>query len=83
MSGFVRSGECCRCGECCKSGDPFEGEMGKPDIAGACPLLTLADGQHVCTDRKNPYYLNGCNVWPTHPGQIANYPSCTYTFEAV
>jgi len=58
--------------------------MGEPEIPGACPLLALLpDGFHACTDRKHPYYLNGCNVFPTHPAQIVNYPSCSYTFEKV
>jgi hypothetical protein len=80
---FVRTGECCRCGQCCW-GDPFNGEMGVPEIAGACPLLTLElDGRYACGDRQNTYYLNGCNVWPTHPGQIADKPGCSYRFEKV
>lgn len=81
---YIRSGECCRCGECCRSGDPFNGEMGEPAIEGACPLLALLpDGVHACTDRQHPYYLSGCNVWPSHPDHIVNYPSCSYKFEAV
>jgi hypothetical protein len=81
---FRRTGECCRCGECCSTGDPFEGKLGESAIHGACPLLELLpDGLHACTDRQHPYYLNGCNVWPTHPGQIVDYPSCTYRFERV
>lgn len=81
---YERSGECCRCGECCMTGDPFEGALGEPVIAGACPLLRQEpDGLYSCTDRTNPYYLNGPNVWPTHPEQIVNYPSCTYSFKKV
>jgi hypothetical protein len=79
---YVRTGECCRCGECCW-GDPFQGEMGEAPIPGACPLLALAGGRYVCTDRLNSYYLNGCNVWPSHPLQIADKPSCTYKFEKI
>lgn len=80
---FVRTGECCRCGQCCW-GDPFGGAMGKPALTGACPLLALLPGgRFACTDRHNPYYLNGCNVWPTHPGQIADKPGCSYRFERV
>jgi len=79
---YVRSGECCRCGQCCW-GDPFGGEMGEPSIKGACPLLALHDGVYTCTNRQHPYYLNGCNVWPTHPGQIADKPGCSYRFERV
>lgn len=79
---FVRTGECCRCGQCC-FGDPFQGALGDPPIPGACPLLALHSDGYVCTDRQHPYYLNGCNVWPTHPGQIADKPNCSYTFERV
>jgi hypothetical protein len=80
---FIRTGECCRCGECCQ-GDPFLGEMGEPEIEGACPLLTLLpDGLHACSDREHPYYLSGCNIWPSHPDQISDKPSCTYKFERV
>jgi hypothetical protein len=80
---WVRSGECCRCGECCRTGDPFLGQMGEPLIEGACPLLGLFAGRYACTDRQHPYYLNGCNVWPSHPDQIADKPGCSYTFVRV
>ena len=30
--------------------------------------------------QEEPYYLAGCNVWPTDPTQIADKPACTYTF---
>jgi hypothetical protein len=81
---FIRTGECCRCGECCVDGDPFGGTMGEPEIQGACFLLKLLpDGLHACKDRENPLYLNGCNVWPSHPAQIVDKPSCTYSFEQV
>jgi len=80
---WIRKGECCRCGECCRSGDPFLGQRGEPAIPGACPLLELLpDGLHACADREDSYYLNGCNVWPSQPEHIADYPSCSYTFEA-
>jgi len=81
---YIRSGECCRCGECCKTGDPFLGELGEPPIAGACPLLALLpDGLYACSDRQNSYYLSGCNVFPTHPDQIADKPGCSYVFTRV
>jgi len=58
--------------------------MGEPKVKGGCALLALLpDGRFACTDRANPYYLSGCNVWPTHPGQIADKPGCSYTFERV
>lgn len=79
---FVRTGECCRCGECCV-GDPFEGKEGEPVVSGFCPLYRLLEGRGHCSDREHPYYLMGCNVFPTHPGQIADKPGCSYTFERV
>jgi hypothetical protein len=79
---YVRTGECCRCGECCY-GDPFNGDLGPPEIADACPLLALHAGVYTCTDRQNTYYLSGCNVWPTHPAQIADKPGCSFRFELV
>jgi hypothetical protein len=67
-----------------------------PPVAGMCPLFEWrqkADappGQTwgycightgaVPAGQEDPYYLSGCNVWPQDPAQIANYPSCTYTF---
>lgn len=58
--------------------------MGEPEIQGACPLLTILPyGVHACKDRENPYYLNGCNVFPTHPGQISDKPGCSYKFQRV
>jgi hypothetical protein len=75
---YVRSGECNRCGDCCK-GNPFTGEPG-----GYCPLFAWAsEGVGHCTDRRHRYYLSGCNVWPTHPDQIADKPNCSYTFARV
>jgi len=77
---YVRTGECCRCGQCCW-GDPFNGQQGPAKLEGACPLLNLVAGVYTCTDRQHPYYLNGCNVFPSHPGQIADKPGCSYVFE--
>lgn len=79
---FKRSGECNRCGQCCE-GDPFDGRLGEPKIENMCPLYDLLDGKGHCTDRMHPYYLSGCNIWPTHPEQIANKPLCGYSFEEV
>jgi len=92
---WVRSGECCQCGECCR-GDPFEhGEddprrselmrqrsAQPPERPGACPLLTYkSTGEALCLGHgTDPYYLSGCNVWPSVPGHIADCPSCTYSF---
>jgi hypothetical protein len=68
------------------SGDPFLGQLGEPVIPGACPLLRREpEGIYTCTDRKgiHGYYLKGPNIWPTHPDQIKDYPSCSYKFELV
>lgn len=78
---WIRSGECCRCGECC-SGDPFNGEEGPAVVPEACPLYRIIGGHGHCSGYGvHPYYLNGCNVWPSHPNQIMDKPSCTYRFE--
>lgn len=77
---YERTGECCRCGECCKD-DPFDGSEGPAVVEGYCPLYRLLNGRGHCSNREHPYYLNGCNVWPTHPGQLEGKPSCTYRFK--
>jgi hypothetical protein len=64
-------------------GDPFNGEAGEPEISGACPLLTMHEGIFTCRDRRHPYYLKGCNVYPTHPDQIADKPGCSYKFQRI
>jgi hypothetical protein len=81
---LLRRGACCRCGDCCK-GDPFVGEMGDAQVPGYCPLFRWTeDGSHgVCSDRTNPYYLSGPNIYPSKPEQIADKPACTYSFEVL
>jgi len=75
---WVREGECNQCGECCKSGNPLEET---PVIPGACALYREDDnGLGFCSNRQHPYYLGGCNVWPSQPSHIEAYPSCSYTF---
>lgn len=78
----LRVGTCDRyCGACCMSGDPFNGERGVGQIPGACPLLTRdPDGRYSCSDRNDPYYRNGCHLFPTIPAHVASYPTCTYRF---
>lgn len=76
-----RYGECNHCGECCKSGDPFEGARGEPEVPGACPLYR--EGIGCAGYGTDPYYLSGCNVWPTTPEQVVDYPSCSYSWERV
>lgn len=72
---WIRDGYCCGCGECC-IGDPFNGNEGDAEIVGGCPLL----GAHGCKNKEHPYYRNACVLFPQHPTQIADKPSCTYTF---
>lgn len=76
---WQRTGECNRCGDCCK-GNPFDNSDNN-DVY--CPLLQLVAGVFTCTDRQHPYYLQGCNVFPQHPSQIADKPNCSYSFEWV
>lgn len=79
---WIRSGECNRCGECCNSGNPGQLADVTPVVPGACALYRIGeDGKGMCSNRNHEYYLSGCNVWPSHPDQIVDYPSCSYTFE--
>jgi hypothetical protein len=93
---WVRSGECNRCGECCLTGDPFGGIFPPGAVHTACPLFyysTNANGATIgtCSVRTgeisksvheyvNNYTTIACDYWPFAPEQIANYPSCSYTF---
>jgi hypothetical protein len=48
-----------------------------------CPLLSAVkkDGTRVCNGYgHHPYYLKGCNVWPSIPEHTADKPRCTYTW---
>src|SRR5215469_2674555 len=64
-----------------------------PERQGYCPLLTFqsTEGPTACLGHtgmvppgeEDPYYMSGCNVWPTDPGQIVDKPHCTYTFKWV
>lgn len=58
-------------------------------VAGYCPLFSWSDeGVGHCAGHtgvvpegeEDPYYMQGCVVWPQSPDEIAGYPSCTYTF---
>ena len=93
---WQRGGFCCRCGECCK-GTPPPGisalvDSHAPAVTGYCPLFewrNLAEGPGYCightgavsAGQEDAYYMSGCNVWPDGPECIADYPSCTYTFQ--
>lgn len=65
-----REGECNRCGDCCVP----------------CPLLRRTDDttQATCAGHGvDPYYLAGCNVWPSKPEHIAHLTRCSYRFVQV
>ncbi len=81
---WKRSGECNGCGDCCK-GDPFDGAKGAPEVADYCFFFRWHGPSGRCVDRTetNPYYLSGCNVWPTDPTNIADKPNCSYSFTEV
>ena len=63
-----------------------------PPVEGMCPLFELhkgaPEGEGFCIGhtgavpegQEDPYYLQGCNVWPSDPHCIAEYDRCTYTF---
>ena len=65
----------------------------KPERPGRCPLLQFhigaPQGDTSCVGHigmvpegsEDPYYMSGCNVWPTVPDHIKDYPRCTYSFE--
>jgi hypothetical protein len=98
-SGFcIRCGECCY-GDpfLSDAADPRISPAMRepPQRMGWCPLLRFHEGDpkgnttcighigEVPAGQEDPYYMSGCNVWPDHPDQIRDYPSCTYTFEWV
>lgn len=79
---WVRGGHCCRCGDCCVGSPPGEAEP----VKGMCPrLVDAADGTRVCSvhDTDHYYWNAACSKWPSHPGQIAHLPRCTFTFTEV
>lgn len=63
-----------------------------PPVAGMCALFELhqgaPEGDGFCTGhtgavpagQEDPYYLKGCNVWPSDPSNIVNYDRCTFQF---
>lgn len=77
---WQREGECVRCGDCCK-GDP-DGVVGEE--AGYCRHFRWEEpARGACVGRETALYRNGCDVWPTHPSQIADKPNCSYRFARV
>ena len=64
----------------------------EPEQPGRCPLLHFQigdpSGDTACLGhlgftpegKEDPYYMAGCNVWPTDPAHIADLPRCTYSF---
>lgn len=77
---WLRTGFCQRCppNETCCRGDPTGGTRSH------CALFAVDEiGRGVCTDREDPYYLNGCNEFPSKPEHLIANPTCTYRFEKV
>lgn len=61
-----------------------DAERAAGTLSGRCPLLRLAGEGYGCAGHgAHPFYLGGCNTFPTRPEDIAAYPSCSYRFEAV
>jgi hypothetical protein len=82
MTHWIREGYCCRCGDCCVG--PIDGLPAQAD--GACPYLRRdASPVTACAihDTVGTYWAMGCNVWPTHPSQIAHLTRCTFSFREV
>lgn len=87
-----RTGHCSRCGQCC---DDIENIFKDVDGNGNAPGLVqvvpgkcayfrwMEDGLAGCVGRDTVYYNNGCNVWPTIPQHISEYPGCTFVFEDI
>jgi len=70
------------CGDCCRG--PIDGLPEQSD--GACPYLAKEDsGKRLCSihNTVDTYWSFGCNVWPTHPSNIAHLPRCTFSFREV
>jgi hypothetical protein len=87
-----RTGHCSRCGNCCDDIENIFAELdGNNDpnplvqvVPGKCAYFRwMEDGLAGCVGRDTLYYKNGCNVWPTIPQHIQDYPDCTFKFEVV
>lgn len=86
---WLRAGECTHCGACCMGGDPSilnpqftDEQRSARTVEEHCPLLRFADGRSACTGHgRHPFYLGGCNTFPTRPEDIADIPQCGYRFE--
>lgn len=76
---WIREGYCCKCGQCCRG--PIDGKPAQAD--GACPYLGPLNGkERLCTihNTVGTYWAAGCNVWPSVPHHIQDYPLCTFRF---
>lgn len=74
-----RIGACTRCGRCCTGpGDPSR--IGP--VPGMCSLFRwVAPGVGGCVGHGNdPYYLLGCDQWPSKPIHTAHIPTCGYSW---
>lgn len=79
----IRRGDCGRCGLCCiDTAADTEKAMGLVTVVpGYCVYFRwLPDGKGDCVGRETAFYKLGCNVFPQHPGQIADKPECTFEF---
>jgi hypothetical protein len=88
-----RCGDCCVGNPFPDPDDPNASAAMKlpPEVNGYCPLFkwaNLPEGPGFCkghagavpAGREDPFYLNGCNVWPQSPSEISEYKNCTYSF---
>ena len=85
---YRRTGECNKCGDCCVGGDPWNGARGAPTIPGMCPALREGpDGTRICSvhGTDDPYWQNGCRVWPSSPDHVAqdHMGRCAFAFVRV
>lgn len=87
-----RTGYCSRCGNCCEDIENIFSEVdgnGDPNpltqvVPGKCAYFRWMEGGLAgCVGRDTKYYKNGCNISPSHPRQIADWPDCTFKFEVL
>ncbi len=84
----LRVGECNRCGLCCidLNRDTERATGLVQTVPGYCVFFRWQDEaarRGECIGRDSAFYLAGCHLWPTHPGQIADKPECSFEFVEV